>query len=153
MKIRFYLCKQCRSWWNAAWCSISSGSTLFDKVPVSPSSNKAHQQLVGILTLLIKAADTCLAVSRMKRGKEWHFVSQESKPRNSDFYQNVSCQRGNTKSKVHILSNSRSSRPIRTPLKSINLASKYHIYERYHYFGAHFTKIRCFAMKKMLKIW
>ena len=27
------------------------------------------------------------------------------------------------------------------PLKSINHASKYRIYERYHYFGAHFTVI------------
>ena len=50
----------------------------------------------------------------------------------------------------HILSNSRSSRPIRTPLKSINHASKYCVYERYHYFGAHFTEIQRFAMKKML---
>ena len=53
---------------------------------------------------------------------------------------------------VHIVSYFRSSRPIRTPLKSINHASKYGIYERYHYFGAHFTEIQCFAMKKMLKM-
>ena len=52
---------------------------------------------------------------------------------------------------VHIVSNSRSSRPIRTPL-SITHASKYRIYERYHYCGAHSTEIRCFAMKKMLKM-
>ena len=53
---------------------------------------------------------------------------------------------------VNILSNSRSSRPIRTPLKSIDHASKSRIYEKFHYFGAHFTQIRGFAMKKMLKI-
>ena len=53
---------------------------------------------------------------------------------------------------AHILSNSRSSRPIRTPLKSINHASKYHIYEKFNYFGAHFTEIQGFAMKKMLKM-
>ena len=41
----------------------------------------------------------------------------------------------------HIPSNSRSSRPIRTPLKSINHASKYRIFEKFHYFGAHFTEI------------
>ena len=27
-----------------------------------------------------------------------------------------------------------------------------HNCERYHYFGAHFTEIRCLAMKKMLKM-
>ena len=80
-----------------------------------------------------------------------HIVDRESKPRNSDFYQNdfLSTQEGQTHGTQ---SNSRSSRPIRTPLKSINHASKYRIYERYHYFGAHFTEIRCFAMKKMLKM-
>ena len=51
------------------------------------------------------------------------------------------CQSGYTKRMAHILSNSRSSRPIRTPLKSINHASKYRIYEKFHYFGAHFTEI------------
>ena len=45
----------------------------------------------------------------------------------------------------HILSNSRSSRPIRTPLKSINHPSKYRIYEIFHYFGAHFTEIQGFS--------
>ena len=53
---------------------------------------------------------------------------------------------------VHILSNSRSSRPIRTPSKSINHGSKYRIYEKFHYFGAHFTEIQVFAMKKMPKM-
>ena len=62
------------------------------------------------------------------------------------------CQHGNTKHIAHILSNSRSSRPIRTPLKSIKHASKYGIYEKLHNFGAHFTKIQGFAMKKMLKM-
>ena len=62
------------------------------------------------------------------------------------------CQGGNTKRMVHILSNSCSSRPIRTPLQSVNHASKYRIYEKFHYFGAHFTEIRGFAMKKMLKM-
>ena len=40
------------------------------------------------------------------------------------------CQRGNTKRMAHILSNYRCSRPIRTPLKSINHVSKYRIYEK-----------------------
>ena len=77
-----------------------------------------------------------------------HFVSvvlivgRESKPRNSEFYQNDFCQCGNTKCMAHILSNSSRSRPIRTPLKCINHSSKYRIFEIFHYFGAHFTKIR-----------
>ena len=63
------------------------------------------------------------------------------------------CQRGNTKRMVHILSNSRISRPIRTPLKSINHALKYRIFEKFHYFGAHFSfEIQGFAMKKILKM-
>ena len=33
-KILFYFNKQCRPWWNAALCGISSGSSLFLKVPV-----------------------------------------------------------------------------------------------------------------------
>ena len=37
---------------------------------------------------------------------------------------------------AQILSNSRSSRQIRTHLKNINHAAKYHIYEKFHYFGA-----------------
>ena len=76
----------------------------------------------------------------------WYIVGRQSKPHNSDFYQNVFCQCRNTKRMAHILSNSCSSRPIRTPLKSINHASKYCIYERYHFFSANFTEIRCFAM-------
>ena len=52
----------------------------------------------------------------------------------------------------HILSNSRRSRPIRSPLKGINHVSKYRVYEKFHYFGAHFTEIRGFAMKKVLKM-
>ena len=68
------------------------------------------------------------------------------------FTKTTFCQRRNTKRMAHILSNSRNSRPIRTSLKSINHASKYRIYERYHSFGAHFTQIRCFAIKKMLKM-
>ena len=68
------------------------------------------------------------------------------------FTKTTFCQRGNTKRMGHILSISRSSRPMRTPLKSINHPSKYPIYEMYHYFGAHFTEIGCFAMKKMLKM-
>ena len=62
------------------------------------------------------------------------------------------CQCGHTKRMAHILSNSRSSRPIRTPLKSINSASKYLIYGKFHYFGSHFTEICGFALKKMLKM-
>ena len=54
------------------------------------------------------------------------------------FTKTTFCQRENTKRMAHNLSNSRSSRPIRTPLKSINHASKHHIYERYHHFGAYF---------------
>ena len=61
------------------------------------------------------------------------------------------CQRGNTKRMVHILSNSRISRPIRTPLKSINHALKYCIYEKFHYFRAHFTDIQGLAMKRYSK--
>ena len=68
------------------------------------------------------------------------------------FTKTTFCQHGNTKRMAHILSNSRSSRPIKTPLKSINHASKYPIYVRYHYFCAHFTEIGCFAMKKLLKM-
>ena len=68
------------------------------------------------------------------------------------FTKTTFCQRGNTKRMAHILSNSRSSRPIRTPLKSIIHASQYCILERYHYFGANFAEIQCFAMKKMLKM-
>ena len=68
------------------------------------------------------------------------------------FTKTTFCQHWNTKRMVHILSNSRSSRPIRTPLKSINHASKYRIYEKFHYLGVHFTEIRGFAMKKMLKM-
>ena len=61
-------------------------------------------------------------------------------------------QSGNTKRMAHILSNSHSSRLIRAPLKSINHASKYRIYEKFHYFGAHSTENRGFAIKKMLKM-
>ena len=50
-------------------------------------------------------------------------------------------QRGYTKRMAHIHSNSHRSRSIRTPLKSINHSSKYRIYEKFDYFGAHFTKI------------
>ena len=45
-----------------------------------------------------------------------------------------------------------SSRSIRTPLESINHALKYRFYEKFYYFGAHFTEIRGFAMKEMLKM-
>ena len=68
-----------------------------------------------------------------------HIVGQESKPCTLIFTKMTFCQRGNTKRMAHILSNSHSSRPIRTPLKSINHASKYCIYNRHHHFGAHFT--------------
>ena len=61
-----------------------------------------------------------------------HIVCRESKPHNSF------CHRGNTKRTAHILSNSGSSRQIRNSIKSINHASKYCIYEKYHNFGAHF---------------
>ena len=70
-----------------------------------------------------------------------------------NFTKKTFCQFGNTKRMAHILSNSHSSRPIRAPLKSINHGTKYPIYERYHYFGAHFTEIQDFTMKKMLKMW
>ena len=33
-KCSFNLSKQCRPWWNAASCCISSGSSLFAKVPI-----------------------------------------------------------------------------------------------------------------------
>ena len=68
------------------------------------------------------------------------------------FTKTTFCQPGNTKCIGHILSNSRSSRPIRTPLKHIYHASKYCINKRYHHFGSHFTEIGCIAMKKMLKM-
>ena len=31
---RFRLSKQCRPWWNAAWCGISPGSSLFANEPI-----------------------------------------------------------------------------------------------------------------------
>ena len=84
----------------------------------------------------------------------WYIVGQESKPSNSDFCKKKTfCQRQNAKRMAHILSNYRRSRPIRTPLKGINHASKYRIYDTFHYFGAHFTKIRGFVTKKLLKMW
>ena len=58
------------------------------------------------------------------------------------------CQRGNTKQMAHILPNSRSSRPVRTPVKSTNHASKYRIFEIYHYYGAHFTRDTMFCHEK-----
>ena len=85
-------------------------------------------------------------------GESLHISGRESKRRNSDIYQKTFCQRGNTKRMAHILSNFYSSRPIRTPLKSIIHASKYSIYEKSHYFDAHFTETQGFAMKKMLKM-
>ena len=48
----------------------------------------------------------------------------------------------------HILTNSPSSRPIKTPLKSISHASKFRIYERYHYFGALFYRDTMFCHEK-----
>ena len=45
------------------------------------------------------------------------------------FTKTTFCQRGSTKRRAHILSNSCISRPIRIPFKSINHASKYRIYE------------------------
>ena len=35
-EVCFYLDNQSRPWWNAALCGISSGSSLFAKVPVDP---------------------------------------------------------------------------------------------------------------------
>ena len=49
---------------------------------------------------------------------------------------------------THFLSNSGSSSPIRTPLKSVNHASKYRIYESFHYFGAHFNRDTMFCNEK-----
>ena len=79
-----------------------------------------------------------------------YIASRESKPPNSDFYQNDFFQRGNTNRMAHILSNSRSFRLIRTPLK--HQSCLYRIYEKFHYFAAHFPEIRAFAMRKMLKM-
>ena len=81
-----------------------------------------------------------------------HIVSPELKPLNSDFYQNDILSTREYQAHGAYSSNSRSSRPIRTPLNSINHASKYCIYKKFHYFGAHFTEIQGFAMKKMLKM-
>ena len=83
---------------------------------------------------------------------DWYIVSRESNPRNSDFSKTTICQCGNTKRLAHILSNSRSSRPIWALLKSTNHALKYRIYEQFHYFGAHFTEIWGIAMKMMIKM-
>ena len=57
-----------------------------------------------------------------------------------NFTKTTFCQCGNTKRMAHILLNSCSSRPIRTPLKSITHASKYRIYENIYYFGANLPK-------------
>ena len=48
----FSLSKQCRPWWNAALCCISSWSTLFAKVPVLgfpvyKGLNNVHQKLMN----------------------------------------------------------------------------------------------------------
>ena len=67
------------------------------------------------------------------------------------FTKTTFCQCGNTKRMAHILSNSLSSRPIKTPLKSINHASKYCIYENFLYFSALFTEIQGFAWKRCSK--
>ena len=64
------------------------------------------------------------------------------------FTKTTFCQCGNIKRMAHILSNSPSSRPIRTPLKSIYSASKYRIYDRYHQFGAHFYRDTMFCHEK-----
>ena len=85
-------------------------------------------------------------------GEELHIVGWESNLVTLIFTKTTFYQRGNTKRMAHTLSNSCSYRPIRTLLKSINHASKYGIYEKFHYFGAHFTEIQGFAMKKMLKM-
>ena len=34
IKYHFKFCKQSRPWWDAAFCSISSGSSVFDSVPI-----------------------------------------------------------------------------------------------------------------------
>ena len=61
------------------------------------------------------------------------------------------CQCGNNNHMVHILSTYCSTRPIRTPLKSVSHASKYCIYVRYFYLGDHFiafTEVRVFYHEK-----
>ena len=75
-------------------------------------------------------------------------VGRESKPRNSDFYQNDFLSMRDYQTHGANSVESRSSRPIRSPLKSINHASKYRIYENFHYLGAHFTEIRGFCHEK-----
>ena len=75
-------------------------------------------------------------------------VCRESKPRNSDFYQTdfLSTWEYQTHG-AHYVEFS-----LEPPLKSINHASKYSIFEKFNYFGAHFMEIQGFAMKKMLKM-
>ena len=100
----------------------------------------------GILRPNIKTSIHWICQNRCWKESLEHIVGRESKPLTKTTF----CQGGNIKCMVHILSSSCSYRPIRTPLKSINHATKYRIYERYHYFRNHFTEIGCFAMKKML---
>ena len=72
------------------------------------------------------------------------YRGRESKPRNSDFTKTTLCQRGNTKCMAQI--------SVALDQLENNHASKYRIYEKVHYFGAHFTEIQGFAMKQMLKM-
>ena len=79
----------------------------------------------------------------------WYIVGQESKPCNSDFCKKTTfCQFRNAKRMAHILSNYRRSRPIRTPLKGINHASKYRIYDTFHYFWCSFYQDTRFCHEK-----
>ena len=63
------------------------------------------------------------------------------------FTKTTFCHRENTKRMAHILSNSR----IRTPLKSINHASKYRIYERYLFFVLILPRYDVLPWKRCLK--
>ena len=104
--------------------------------------------------LLVSLADSIarsysLVLSDTLHFRYTHIVGRESKPRNSDyFYQINFLSSGNTKCMTHILSNSRSFRPIRTPLKSINHASKYRIYEKFPLFWCLFYRDTRFSHEK-----
>ena len=74
--------------------------------------------------------------------KPKHILIRESKPSNSEFYQNDFLSTLDTNYMAHILSNFHSSGPIRTPFKSIYHVSKYCSWVRYDYLGDHIVFYR-----------
>ena len=86
-------------------------------------SKADHFQKGGRIFLVTAPKNTCPGkVSRQvytkcaELAQTAHIVVAESKPRNSIFCQNDFLQRGNTCHSARLLSNFRTSRPIRTPL-------------------------------------